>query len=137
MLGARSAAELAETVAAASTAAEGDATAIEAQRDGSWDVTLRGGDGSETEVRVSADGAASVRATDGVDDDAPAGVLDDATIASVVDAALAEVDGRVTDIEVDDDAARPYDVTVLASDGRWVEIDLDAQFAAVQSGSDD
>lgn len=63
---------------AAQGVADGEPTAIDANRDGSWDVTLTGAD-------------------------APQNVLDTATLQAMVDAALAEQPGRIIDIDADDD----------------------------------
>lgn len=94
-------------------------------------------DGSETEVRVSADGEASVVSTEaaGADDAAPGDTLDADTIRSIVDAALAEVDGRILEIEAGGDGPAPFEVTVVTGSGDRTEIELDASFAVVSAGS--
>lgn len=132
-VGSESADELNDLISAASASAEGDPVAIEADRDGSWDVTFETSNGDETEVRVTEDGSADVVSTDAADadDSAPAGVLDTATVDALVAAALAEVDGKVTDIEIDDDTASPYDVSVLTADGSTVDLDLDADMTVL------
>jgi uncharacterized membrane protein YkoI len=114
---------------------------IDLKRDGGAEVTLEAGDGAETEVRVDAAGEASVTSTESAesDDTAPQNVLDADAIAAIVEAALAEADGRIVEIEADDDSTSPWDVTVLTEAGEFVEIDLDAEFAVVGAGveSDD
>ncbi|KAA9089185.1 hypothetical protein [Microbacterium radiodurans] len=140
--GAASADELDEVAQAASAVAEGQPVSIDANRDGSWDVTLRGADGGETEVRVAADGSAAVRETEAPDGDdtAPRNILDAATLRSIVDAALAEsaaAGGRVVDVDADDDSRSPFDVTILVADGRTVDVELDAAGAVLRTDLDD
>ncbi len=74
--------------------------------------------GEESEVRVDADGSATVVATESADQDDKAreGSLDSATVEALLTAALAHTDGTVIDIEIDSDTASPYDVTVLTAD---------------------
>lgn len=138
-MGTDSAAELSDLIAAAAAVAEGDPVAIDAERDGSWDVEFRTGAGDETEVRVSPDGTATVISTDTSDDGdrSPQGVLDSATVDALVSAALGETEGRITDLEVDDDATSPYDVTVLTDDARFIDLNLDADFAVLTADVDD
>ncbi len=123
------------SVASASASAEGEAVALEANRDGSWDVTFETSGGEESDVRVTADGNAEVVSTDAADadDSAPLGALDAATVDALVAAALAEADGRITDIELDDDTASPYDISVVTADGRSVELDLDADMKVLST----
>jgi uncharacterized membrane protein YkoI len=126
-IGTESATELTDIIDVASASAEGDPVAIEAGRDGSWDVTFETSAGEETQVRVAANGATEVVSTDATsaDDIAPQGVLDSDTIDALVTAAMAEVSGRITDIEIDDDAASPFDISVVQANGRTVDLDLD------------
>lgn len=135
-VGTTSAAELIAALEAARGVAEGDAVSIDADRDGGWEVTLRATDGSESEVRVSADGSTAVVESEGPDDDgAPAATLDPAAIESLVAAALAVADGRITDLDVDDDGASAYEARVVTDDRGTVEIELDAAFAVVGTDS--
>ncbi|MFS0865929.1 hypothetical protein AB3M83_01170 [Microbacterium sp. 179-B 1A2 NHS] len=137
--GAATAAELDEIGRAAASVADGDPVSIDANRDGSWDVTLRGADGSETEVLVAADGTATVQETEPADGDdrAATHVLDAATLEKMVSAALAEADGRIIDIDADDDNRSPFDVSVLTGDDRIVEVTLDASGAVIGTELDD
>ncbi|MDF2559218.1 MAG: hypothetical protein K0R99_664 [Microbacterium sp.] len=137
-IGTASADELIEIADAARGAAEGEVTSIDAKRDGTWEVQLTAADGTETEVRVDESLAASVIETDPADGDdtGPALALDDATIRSLVDAALAEADGMITDLDVDGDDVSPYDASVLTSDNRSIDIDFDAAFAVVGTDVD-
>lgn len=136
-LGTDSADDLVAMIDAASAEEEGEPTSIDLKRDGSAEVTLEAADGAETEVLVTAGGEASVVSTESADDDgAPQNVLDADTIAEIVDAALAEADGRIVEIEADDDSTSPWNVTVLTDAGEFVELDLDAQFAVVATGTD-
>lgn len=137
-LGTASADDLIAMTDAASSAAEGEPVSIELERDGSAEVTLEAQDGAETEVRVDSEGAASVVSTEepGSDDTAPQNVLDADSIAAVVDAALAEADGRIVEVEADNDGASPWEVTVLTAAGEFIQIELDAEFAVVAAGAD-
>lgn len=134
-IGTTSADELNDVIETASAEAEGEPVGIEANRDGSWDVQFETTAGDETEVRVSSDGSVAVMSTDAADanDSAPEGVLDAATVDALVAAALAEMDGKIIDIEIDDDVASPFDVSVLQADGVTVDIDLDADFAVLST----
>ncbi|MFK4763059.1 hypothetical protein ACI3KS_19205 [Microbacterium sp. ZW T5_45] len=137
-IGTDSADELVAIADAARGAADGVVTSIDAKRDGTWEVQLENSTGGETEVRVDADLVATVVSTDEDDDDsAPALTLDEATIRALVDAAVAEADGMITDLDVDDDASSPYDVSVLTGDRRSIDIDLSADFAVVGTDTDD
>jgi hypothetical protein len=133
--------ELNEVIAAAAAVGDdlGVATAVDAVRGGGWDVRFETEAGDETKVRVSADGEARVTETEAADadDSAPAGTLDAATVRSLVDAALAEADGTIVEIDVDGDAAAPYDVTVLLSDRTTVEVELGPDFAVLRTDTDD
>ncbi|MGK3949448.1 hypothetical protein [Microbacterium sp. K2] len=137
-IGTDSADELVEIADAARGAADGDVTSIDAKRDGTWEVQLTAANGSETEVRVDADLAATVISTEQDDDDsAPTNTLDERTIRALVDAALAEADGMITDLDADNDEVSPYDATVLTSDRRSIDIDFSADFAVVGTDIDD
>ncbi|MFB4349924.1 hypothetical protein [Microbacterium sp. CR_7] len=138
-IGTDSADELIDVANAARGAADGEVTSIDAKRDGTWEVELTNGTGGETEVRVDAEGSASVISSDDEadDDTAPAYVLDDAAIRALVTAALDEADGLITDLDVDDDASSPYDARVVSSDRRSVDIDFSADFAVVGTDTDD
>lgn len=137
--GATTADELGAIATAAQGVAEGQPTAIDANRDGSWDVTLRGADGSETEVLVGADGQAVVRETEraDADDRAPERILDAQTLDTMVAAALGEVDGRIIDIDADDDNRSPFDISILTADRQIVEITLDGSGAVIGTEIDD
>ncbi|MGW9586269.1 PepSY domain-containing protein [Microbacterium sp. NPDC055455] len=137
-LGTDSADDLVAMVEAASGAGEGEPVSIDLKRDGGAEVSLETENGTETEVRVDAAGETSVTSTEeaDADDTAPQNVLDADAIAAIVDAALAEADGRIVEIEADDDSTSPWDVTVLTAGGEFIEIDLDAEFAVVATGAD-
>lgn len=139
-IGSDSAAELSEIIAAASESAEGDAVSIEARRDGGWDVQFETSTGDESEVRVAADGTTRVVSTDAADtddsgDSAPLGVLDADTVDALVAAALDEVDGRIMELEIDDDAASPFDVSVVQANGRELSLGLDADLTVLSIDS--
>ena len=138
-IGAAGADELGAAVSAAKGVADGAPTSIDADRDGSLDVTLTAPDGAETEVRVSADGKAVVRETEAADADdrAPKNVLDAKTLATMVDAARAEQPGRVLEIDADDDNRSPFDVSILTGDRQIVEVTLDAGGKVIATEIDD
>lgn len=138
-IGSDSADELVEIADAARGAAEGDVTSIDAKRDGTWEVTVETAAGDETEVRVDADLATTVVSTEAADGDdtGPTLTLDEDAIRALVAAALDEAEGMITDLDVDSDEVSPYDVSVLTSDNRSIDIDLDASFAVVGTDIDD
>jgi hypothetical protein len=138
-VGSTSADELIEIVDAAASEADGTAVSIDAGSDGSWDVEFRAGSGDETEVRVASDGTATVISTEAADsgDAAPQGGLDAETLKALVAAALGKVDGRIVDVEVDDDTTSPYDISVLTGEGRTVDLSLDAQMNVLTTDTDD
>ncbi|WP_200838994.1 hypothetical protein [Microbacterium paraoxydans] len=131
--------ELLAIAAAAQSAAEGEVTSIDAKRDGTWEVQLTTAAGDETEVRVDDERSASVVSTDAADadDQGPTLTLDEETIRTLVDAALAEADGMITDLDVDSDDVSPYDASVLTTDNRSIDISLDASFAVVGTDIDE
>ncbi|KAA9153414.1 hypothetical protein F6B41_08915 [Microbacterium lushaniae] len=137
-MGTSSADELTEIIDAAAAEAEGHVVAIEVERDSAWDVQFRTEAGEETEVRVAADGTTTVVSTEtaDTDDTAPAHALDADTLEALVSAALTEVDGRIIDIEIDDDTTSPFSVTVVAQDGRAVDIALDAEMGVLTADQD-
>ena len=132
-IGTESASELNEIIAAAADSAEGDAVGIEANADGSWDVQFETSDGAETEVHVTAGGTTEVLSTEAAeaDDIAPPAVLDADTVDALVAAAMDEVSGNITDIEIDDDTASPFDISVVQSNGRTIDVELDADMTVV------
>jgi len=136
-IGTDSADDLVAIADAARGAAEGDVTSIDAKRDGTWEVQLTAANGSETEVRVDADLAATVISTEQDDDSAPTHTLDEAAIRALVDAALAEAEGMITDLDADNDSVSPYDASVLTSDNRSIDIDFGADYAVVGTDIDD
>lgn len=136
-----SADDLLDAITAAAEQADGEPVGIDGTRDGGWKVDFETAAGDETEVTVASDGAATVTGTEQADaddaDTAPAGSLDAATVRALLDAALAEADGEVNELSVDDDPTSPYDVTVLTGPGTSVDLELDADFAVVASDIDD
>ncbi|WP_315636730.1 MULTISPECIES: hypothetical protein [Microbacterium] len=131
--------ELLAIAAAAQDAAEGEVTSIDAKRDGTWEVQLTTSAGDETEVRVDDELAATVVSTDAADgdDQGPTLTLDEETIRTLVDAALAEAEGMITDLDVDSDDVSPYDASVLTTDNRSIDISFDASFAVVGTDVDE
>lgn len=138
-IGSDSADELIDIAEAARGAADGDVTSIDAKRDGAWEVQLTTAAGDETEVRVDDRLEATVISTEAADGDdtGPSLVLDDEAIRSLVEAALAEAEGLITDLDVDSDDVSPYDASVLTQDNRSIDIDFTADFAVVGTDTDD
>lgn len=143
VVGTADAAELSDIIATASAFAAsdglgGEPTAIDAKRDGGWEVRFEAANGDETEVYVGTDGSTRIVETDPADgdDQGPTGSLDESTVASIVEAALAEADGVITDIDLDDDGRSPYDVTVLLADRSTIDIDLGPDFAVLGTDVD-
>ncbi|KJQ52795.1 PepSY domain-containing protein [Microbacterium sp. SA39] len=138
-IGSDSADELIEIAQAARGAADGEVTSIDAKRDGAWEVQLTTDAGDETEVRVDDQLAATVVATEAAegDDTGSASALDDDAIRSLVEAALAEADGMITDLDVDSDDVTPYDASVLTSDNRSIDISFTPEFAVVGTDTDE
>ncbi len=92
--------------------------------------------GTATAVFVVALGAgAATAATD--DDDAPDVALTGTDLERASEAALAETGGgEVVDSEVEDDE-NGYEVEVKTTDGRQIEVQLDADFAVVTTSEDE
>lgn len=136
--GAASADALIDIIESASALTDGVPTAVDAHRDGSWEVQFTTDSGDESEVRVGADGTATVVSTDvaDADDSAPTARLDDATVRDLVAAALAAADGTIVHLDVDDNPSGTYEATVLAGNGIVTELSLDASFAVTHSDTD-
>ena len=121
-----------EIIAAATDIGDGDPVSIDLERSG-WQVQLWS-EQDESEVQV-VDGVATVISTEPLDadDQAPRGVLDADAIDALVEAALSEVDGTVTSVDVDENTVSPYDVTVLTRAGESIDISLDADFTVTRT----
>lgn len=134
------AAALTDAIDAAMAAVPGGtgATSVEIERDG-WDVDIAHGDGTESDVRVSLDGTATVRGTDDDVDDTPDPLLDTSRLAAIVDAAIAAAGGGTIDsIATDDDNGRHYyDVDLDLGNGRDSEVVLTEDLAVVSVDTDD
>lgn len=136
--GAASAAELADIIANASAHTDGEPVGIEAVRGGAWDVDFETAAGAESEVRVHADGTATVVSTEiaDVDDRVSSEHLDGPTLDALAESALARVSGTILEVSIDDDPLTSYEVTVLDEGRRAVELTLGADFAILASDSD-
>jgi uncharacterized membrane protein YkoI len=137
--GTASASELLDIIETAAAEAEGAPVSIENTGEGVWDVEFVTPSGEETEVRVAADASATVVSTEAADQDdqAPETALDAETLEALVEAALADTDGTVIDIEIDGDTTSPYDVTVLTAERTTVDIALDPAFSVVTTDAAD
>ncbi|MDQ0646540.1 putative membrane protein YkoI [Microbacterium natoriense] len=109
---------------------------------GGYEVEVLLADGSEVDVFVGADGAASVDPSR--DDDRRADpALDLATLGDIIDAALAASseasggDGTVDAVSSSDDQGVAYEVSIRLADGRDADIDLAADLALVFADVDD
>ena len=131
--------ELLDIIETAAAEAEGEPVSIENTGEGVWDVEFVTSSGEETEVRVAADGNATVVSTEAADQDdqAPETSLDAETLEALVESALADTDGTVIDIEIDGDTTSPYDVTVLTAERTTVDIALDPAFSVVTTDAAD
>lgn len=134
------AAALADAIDAAMAAVPGGtgATSVEIERDG-WDVDIAHSDGTESDVRVSLDGTATVRGTDDDVDNTPDPLLDTSRLAAIVDAAIdAAGGGTIDSISTDDDNGRHYyDVDLNLGNGRDSEVTLAEDLAVVSVDTDD
>lgn len=140
--GVKDAAALSAVLAAAVKETNGAPTSMEAHRNGAWSVDFETLNGDETTVLVAADGGANVVRTEAADaddanDPAPAVKLNDKTLAGVVDAAFAKVQGVIIGIDVDDNPREAYSVQILTKDGIETEIDLSADFKVTQVDVDE
>jgi len=137
--GAESAADVLAVIDAATAIAEGDVVGVDAAEDGTWEVQFLRGAGDETEVLVDASNNASIVSAEPADSDAgvPNGTLDRDTVEALVEAAFAEADGTIVEIEVDEDQVAPFDVSILTDDGRTVTVALDAAFTVVVTDNED
>lgn len=115
---------------AARVVADGLPVGVEERSDGTWRVELEDASGRETDVVVDESGARVVERDDDDDDDGMDGIeLTRDVVQAVVDAATADTPGRVVEIQTDADADDDrFEVDVRTSDGRVVELDLDASY---------
>jgi len=155
-----------DRASAAALAETGNGTVSSVERDdGGYEVEVRLADGTEVDVDLDGEFAVVHTSTDDPDDesddesdnesdDDPDDESDDesdddsddgsdgdnvpvgdAERQRATDAALAETgEGTVTDVEIDDGG---YDVEVRLADGTEIDVDLDADFAVVQTEQDD
>lgn len=125
----------------------GDGTVSEAEADdegsGAYEVEVTLENGDEISVRLDDSYAVIGTENEGSDDAETEDGTDDATTpltddekASAEKAALAEVDGTVTDVDRSDDAGHAYEVEVTRADGTDVDLELDETFAVVRVDDD-
>ena len=144
------------TSAALEAVGEGEVTDTESgDEEGAYEVEVTRPDGTQVDVHLDEDFTVLSRdeddgedgdaddANDGTDDvddernDADDRALPDRERAAAERAALAEVDGTVTDVEASDDPGEAYEVEVTAPDGAEWTVTLDADLAVVDSRVDD
>lgn len=132
----RAAAEVAITTANGTGASSIDV------ENGGYEVEVLRADGSEVDVFVGTDGAASVEPS-ADDDRRTEPVLDLTKLDDIVDAALAAsaaasgADGVVDSVSGDDDQGVAYEVSIRLADGRDADIDLAADLSLVFADVDD
>lgn len=137
--GASSADDLIGTLDAALAVEAGAPVSIAFSNDGSATVTIETANGSEVYVRVAGNAKATVTGRDRAegDDVASQFVLDARTIRSIVTVAVPQGQGRILEIDSDNEPLSPYAVTVMTDDRRIAEITLSAQFNVVETDIDD
>jgi uncharacterized membrane protein YkoI len=135
--------------AALDAVGEGKVTGTETDdEEGAYEIEVTRPDGSQVDVHLDKDfkvlsqdaddedGDEDGRDDDG-DRDADDRVLSDQERADAEQAALAEVDGTVTDAEASDDPGEAYEVEVVTADGVEWTVELDADFNVLDSRADD
>lgn len=116
-------------------------TSIDVER-GGYEVEVVLADGTSPDVFVAEDRKISTGA-DRDDDQADDPVLDLDRLSDLVAAALAAsesasgADGRIDSLSTSDDPGTAYEVSIRLSDGRDVDVDLDADLAVVRTDVDD
>ena len=134
--------------AALDAVGEGKVTGTETDdEEGAYEIEVTRPDGSQVDVHLdkdfkvlSQDADDEDGDDDGRDDgdrDADDRVLSDQERADAEQAALAEVDGTVTDAEASDDPGEAYEVEVVTAVGVEWTVELDADFKVLESRADD
>ena len=135
--------------AALDAVGEGKVTGTETDdEEGAYEIEVTRPDGSQVDVHLDkdfqvlsqdaddGDGDDDGRDDDG-DRDADDRALSDQERTGAEQAAVAEVDGTVTDVEASDDPGEAYEVEVTAADGTEWTVELDADFKVLDSRADD
>ncbi len=135
------------SAAALEAVGEGKVTGTETDdEEGAYEIEVTRPDGSQVDVHLDKDfqvlsqdaddedGDDDGRDDDGRDDDR---VLSAQERAAAEKAALAEVDGTVTDVEASDDRGEAYEVEVVKADGVEWTVELDADFGVLDARADD
>ena len=116
--------------------------------EGAYEIEVTRPDGTQVDVHLDEDfqvlsqdaddedGDDDGRDDDG-DRDADDRALSDQERTGAEQAAVAEVDGTVTDVEASDDPGEAYEVEVTAADGTEWTVELDADFKVLDSRADD
>jgi len=121
--------------------------------EGAYEIEVTKADGTQVDVHLDKDykvlsqdaddedGDDDGRDDDGRDDDgdrdADDRALSDQERSDAEQAALAEVDGTVTDVEASDDPGEAYEVEVTKADGAEWTVELDPDFKVLDSRADD
>lgn len=95
--------------------------------------------GVETDVKVFADGTSAVidREVRDLDDQAAPYQLDAATVESLVRTTLGAHEGRVVDVDVDDEAHAPFEVRIVTPSGTTRSLGITRDFRIIESDLDD
>ena len=113
-----------------------DGTRVDVDLDQDFQVQSQDADDADDTSEDGDDGDDDGRDDDG-DHDADDRALSAEERASAEKAALAEVDGTVTDVEASDDAGEAYEVDVLDADKVLWDVELDAGFTVLRKSIDD
>jgi uncharacterized membrane protein YkoI len=143
------------STAALEAVGEGKVTGTETDdEEGAYEVEVTRPDGSQVDVHLDKDFQVLSQAVDdedGEDDDGDddgrddddgdrdddGRALSDQERAAAEQAALAEVDGTVTDAEASEDPGEAYEVEVVTADGVEWTVELDADFKVLDARADD
>ena len=136
------------SAAALEAVGEGKVTGTETDdEEGAYEIEVTRPDGSQVDVHLDKDFqvlSQDVDDEDGDDDgrdddgrDADDRILSDQERAAAEQAALAEIDGTVTEAEASDDPDEAYEVEVVAADGVEWTVELDADFKVLDARADD
>jgi uncharacterized membrane protein YkoI len=136
--------DLARVIATALAAAPGQVVEVDLDADDGerhWDVEIAGDDDRRHEVEISLDGATVLdheRQREGDDDDRDLrAALDEArvTAADAARIAVERLNGRVTDLDLDDDLV--WDIELWDADGTGWELEVDIRDGEIRTAERD
>lgn len=137
--------------AALEAVGEGKVTDAESgDEEGAYEIEVTRPDGTQVDVHLDEDFRVLSQRDDEDDDpdedgdddraddrDGDDRVLSADERAAAEEAALAEVDGTVTDVEASDDHGEAYEVEVVTRDGVEWTVELDADYGVIDARADD